>query len=91
MTLYKQIPVGEWFVEERLPDDRFQLVAEGLEAMQAIEVLKSAVSGNRLEVWSKSHAAGPKGFAPVAYRDIDGKVYVSNTLTMLMGVRDANL
>jgi hypothetical protein len=73
-----------WFVEETLPDHSYKVVARNLDEMSALQYLQDATTSNRLEVWSASHANGPKGFAPIAFR-ANGRVMISNTLSMLMG------
>jgi len=51
-------------------------------AKKALEFLTSYPSNNRIELWTKAHAETCKGFAPLAYRDKDNKVMISNTFKM---------
>lgn len=80
---------NELFVEETIIESedsfRYNVIWRGRDWKEAFETLKSHPSKNRLELWSKSHAEGPKGFAPMAFRDKNSdKVMVGNTLKMLM-------
>ena len=76
------------FVEETMPDGRYVIVWQGgqpsVSAHEAIQFLASSKSPNRLELWSKAHAEGPKGFAPMALREtVSDPVIVSTTFRML--------
>ena len=78
------------FVEETLPNEGgYQTVFGPLEIggeniHKALDFM-SAHKERKLELWSKAHAAGPKGFAPMAYTE-NGNVLWSNTLSMLFGL-----
>jgi hypothetical protein len=72
------------FVEETMPDGRYEVVWREKEAISAahdaMQFLVDHVSQNRLELWSKSHAESPNGFAPLAFREAGSKrVMVSDT------------
>jgi hypothetical protein len=70
------------FVEETAPEG-YKLLWTGESPQEAMTFLITCTSQNRLELWSRAHANSPKGFAPMAYRDNDGKVMVSQTFRML--------
>lgn len=79
------------FIEETLPASDYKVIWRGTKGIQdineALTRLKSYPTSNRLELWSKAHASSPKGFAPIAFREQDGReVRISNTLKMLMGI-----
>lgn len=80
----------DWFVEETMPDYSYRVIASDLDEEQALNTLYTAETGNRLEMWSRSLADSPKGFAPAAYRD-KGKVYISSTFAMLAGFERGNM
>lgn len=81
---------SNWFVEETMPNGSYLVVRHGLNEAEALKVLYTHRSKNRLEMWSRSHAEGPKGFAPAAFKGKDGKVMISNTLAMLSGLKKAS-
>jgi hypothetical protein len=76
------------FIEETRPDYSYVVVwrqGESENVLTALEELAKHPSPNRLELWSKLHAEGPKGFAPIAFRDKkSNRVMVGNTLKMLL-------
>jgi len=79
------------FIEETLPDKSYRVVWRGTkekfdEIGEALEQLQNLQTNNRLELWSRSHAESPKGFAPIAFREpYSTKVKICHTLKMLMG------
>lgn len=81
------------FIEETLSNGMYQVVWKGTNGYgdieTALDMLMHHLTNNRLELWSKAHATTDKGYAPIAYREKNapkGKIQISNTLKMLMGV-----
>ena len=72
-----------WFIEESMPDGSYRIIRNALSAEQALSLLSTYPSNNRLEMWADGMADSPKGFAPAAFRQ-NGKTMISNTLKMLM-------
>lgn len=77
---------NNWFVEESMPDGSFRVIARNLDEVQALKVLQTSDSANRLEMWSDCLANSPKGYGPAAFK-AKGRVMVSNTLAMLGGLK----
>lgn len=74
---------NNWFIEETMPDGSYRKIHTNLSEEEALSLLRESTSTNRLEMWSDALAESPKGFAPAAFKK-DGKVFVGNTLKMLM-------
>jgi hypothetical protein len=82
------------FIEETTPTGyviRWQ-GSKGITEMDiALKELLSIQSPNRLELWSKCHAASPKGYAPIGFRlplALGGTIYINQTLKMLLNPID---
>ena len=78
------------FIEETKPDYSYAIVwrqGEKETIEDALNVLKSYPSKNRLELWNKALGESSKGFAPFAFREKGSNVLmVCNTLKMLAGM-----
>ena len=73
------------FVEATKADGSYQVVWRGDDIGHAFEFLQNTLIKERLELWSREHAASPNGFAPLAYREGNStQVLITNTLKMLM-------
>ena len=72
-----------YFIEETALD-AYNVLWRGNDPREALNALRSLPMGNRLELWTKAHAASPKGFAPLAFRDKNSlKVMTSHTFEFL--------
>ncbi len=74
-------------IEESIPDHledfRYVVVWRGNDPHQAMTELQTSTSANRLELWSKAHAEGPQGFAPMAWRAANSaKVMITHTFAL---------
>ena len=82
------------FIEETMPDDSYAIVwrqGENETIADALCVLKTHLSPNHLELWSKSWANSPKGFAPIAFREKQSSmVMLGHTTAMLAGLTKTN-
>jgi hypothetical protein len=80
-----------WFVEESMPDGSYRVIRRDMDEGEALNLLQSHPTTNRLEMWCDALANSPKGFAPAAYK-ANGRVMVGNTLAMLAGMtRDTDV
>lgn len=72
-------------VEATKADGSYQVVWAGSGFHNALEFLQNTLIKERLELWSREHAASPNGFAPLAYREGNStQVLITSTLKMLM-------
>jgi hypothetical protein len=74
-----------------LPDGSFAVIWRGTSGIadinEAIKFMQDFPGTNRLELWSKAHAASPKGFAPMMRREAGSRqLQISSTLKMLMSL-----
>jgi hypothetical protein len=71
-------------IEETLPNEGYSVLWRGENPHEAINFMQACTTTNRIELWSKLHAEGPKGFAPMAWRQRNSdKVIVTHTFRML--------
>jgi hypothetical protein len=56
------------FIEETTPQG-YAIRWQGGTPLEAVSALQSLQTPNRLELWSKAHAATDMGYAPMAFRD----------------------
>lgn len=70
-----------WFVEESMPDGSYRVIQRGMDEGEALDLLQSHSTINRLEMWCDMLANSPKGFTPAAYKAngrVMGRKHVSH-------------